>query len=164
MKNYLIITLSLLFSVVMMAIGYARLSGILELNSYASINGKWDIRIISIETDEIIGNAKNITSPTYTNLSANFNVELKNVNDSIKYKVIVKNNGNIDARLNAVYIIPQQNDNDVILFSTENIYDGEVLKVNEEKEFFVKVKYNSKLLEPSLNKSVLISLEYVQND
>lgn len=163
MKNYLAIIISLLFSVIMMAIGYANLSGVLELNSYASIDGKWDIRIISIETDEIIGNARSVTEPTYTNLNANFNVELKNVNDSIKYKVIVKNNGNIDARLNAVYIIPEPSENDVILFSTKNIYDGEILKVNEEKEFFVKVKYNSKLVEPSLNKSVLISLEYVQN-
>ena len=162
MKNYLIVTLSLLFSVTMMVIGYVKLNGVSELDYYANINGNWDVKIISIEEYEIVGSAKSITEPMHTNLNANFNVELKNINDSIKYKVIVKNNGNIDAILNAVYIIPKQNLDDAIVFSTENIYAGEVIKVNEEKEFYVKVKYNSKLIQSSLNKIALISLEYIQ--
>lgn len=164
MKNYFIVIVTLLLSVTMMAIGYARLSGLLDLNGGATIAGKWDVKITGIEEYEKVGNAKSMSAPTFTSLSANFNVELNNVQDSMKYKIIVKNEGNIDAKLNGVHIVPEPNETDVILYSVDNLYNDEILRVNETKEFYVTVKYNATTPQPPQNKTILISLEYVQND
>lgn len=162
--NYIILTVSLILTVTIMAIGYARLSGILELKGNATIKGNWNVSIINIEEDEIIGNAVSISEPTYTNLTAAFDAELKTPGDSIKYKITVQNKGNIEAKLTSFEILPTPNSTDIILYSSENVVLNEVLAPNETKDFYVKVKYNSTTVVSPQSKSILAIIEYVQND
>lgn len=44
--NYIILTFSLILTITIMAIGYARLSGVLQLNGNATIKGNWNVSII----------------------------------------------------------------------------------------------------------------------
>ena len=60
-KNYVILSLSLILAIVIMAIGYARLSGVLAINNSKSIPGEWDIRIISAEENEKYGSFEKLT-------------------------------------------------------------------------------------------------------
>lgn len=162
--NYLLIIISLLTSSTLMIIGYFKLSGVLPVESKGITNPNWNVSIIDISECDKIGEARSIDIPTHTTLTASFNAELKNPSDSIKYKITIKNKGNIDAKLNNFYMIPNSDNNDMILYLVENVYVGEVLKVSEEKEFYVTVKYNNNFVKYEDNKNILIVFEYIQAD
>lgn len=161
--NYLVICITLILIVTIMIVGYAKLTGVLNLSSSAVIKGDWNVCITSIELVDKTGDA-NVTSLSYSILSASFDVELKKPNDSVKYKVTVQNKGNIEAKLNSFNILPTPKSNDVILYSSENVILDEILKPNESKNFYIRVGYNSDKVEPIQSKSALILIEYVQSD
>ncbi|MBO5375625.1 MAG: hypothetical protein J6A52_02100 [Bacilli bacterium] len=163
-KNFIIVCACLLVTIGLMAVGYTRLSGIVTVNSTATIAGKWNVAIVGIEEEKIVGDASSITPPTFTSSNASFNAKLGSRNSSIKYKVTVKNNGNITAKLNAFQFLPQPNENDVILFTSENAIVGEKLKPGEEKYFYITVKYNSSEVVESQNKQISAVYEFVQSD
>lgn len=161
-KNYVILSLSLILAIVIMAIGYARLSGVLAINNSKSIPGEWDIRVIGAYENEKYGSAYS-DSLTYTNLNVSFDAFLTKPGDYIRYKIKVKNYGNIDAKLNSILIVTDSKDNDAIVCSVEDIYEGEVLSSNSEKEFYIMVKYNSNQNIINNFDNIFVSLEYVQN-
>jgi hypothetical protein len=162
--NYLLIIVSLLFASSLMIIGYAKLTGVLALNNKLVKMHNWNVSIINIEEIEKNGSAYSKTLPTNTSLKANFNAVLNNPNDYIKYKVTIKNKGNIDAKLNDIYIIPTINKDDKIIYSVDNILKGDILKQKEETEAIISVKYNDNSTKEENNKSILIIFEYVQNN
>ena len=97
-RNITIISLCCLL--VFMAVGYALLKQVLNINGTASITGGWKIRISDISVHEVIGTATNIEEKlTYTDSEATFGVNLVKPGDKIIYKVTVVNEGSIDAVL-----------------------------------------------------------------
>lgn len=162
-KSFVIICICLLTTITFMAVGYTRLSGVITTNT-ASVAGKWSVAIVGIEEVEIHGDAYSVIPPSFTNSNANFNAKLISSNSSIKYKVTVKNNGNITAKLNTFQFIPHPSPNDVILFISENAIAGEILNPGEEKHFYITVKYNSSNVVESYSKSISAIYEFVQND
>lgn len=161
--NYLLIIISLLTSSTLMIIGYFKLSGVLPVESKGITNPNWNISIIDISEYEKIGGAYSKENPSHTNLSATFSAELKNPSDSIKYKITIKNKGNMDAKLNNFYLIPKPNNNDMILYSVEGLKVGEVLKASEKTEIYLTVTYNNNFTEHENNKNILVIFEYIQN-
>ena len=99
-KKRNIIIGSLCCLLVFMAVGYALLKQVLNINGTASITGGWKIRISDISVHEVIGTATNIEEKlTYTDSEATFGVNLVKPGDKIIYKVTVVNEGSIDAVL-----------------------------------------------------------------
>mgnify|MGYP003294528706 CR=1 FL=1 len=163
-KSFIIICLCLLTTIGLMAVGYTRLSGIVTVNSTATIVGKWNVSIVGIEEVEVVGDAYSVTPPTFTNSNASFNAKLESKNSSIKYRVAVKNNGNIPAKLNTFQFLPAPNQDDIILFTSENAIVGEKLNPGDEKYFYITVKYNSSQTVESQSKSISAVYEFVQSD
>ena len=99
-KKRNIIIGSLCCLLVFMAVGYALLKQVLNINGTASITGGWKIRISDISVHEVVGTATNIEEKlTYTDTEATFGVNLVKPGDKIVYKVTVVNEGSIDAVL-----------------------------------------------------------------
>ena len=163
-KDFYLICTALVITIVLMAVGYTKLSGKVK-TTYDYYNGvNWNVSIINIEEVEIIGNAKSVEKPSFNNYSATFNTILEKPNDSIKYKITIKNNGNIPAKLNHFQFLPKTEKSDVILFTSENTIAGEILNPKEEKDFYIKVKYNSKEYEKAQSKTITAIYEYVQSE
>lgn len=160
-KSSLIIIFSLILSSTMMFIGYANLTGILAVNNNSNKNGKWSVLITDIK--EYKKDGKSYTnSVSNTSLTASFDCVLVEPNDEIVYKIIVSNRGEYNAKLNTITLIPNSKDTDNIYFYLTEIYEGEELKPNENKEFYMHVRYNSKNQLSTQNKSIFVALEYIQ--
>ena len=135
-KNCIIILL--IVSILLLSIGYLKLALAKGLVSENSI--KWNVHIKEIKKINSEGGAYEISLPTYTLYSAIYDVGFVNIGDSITYEVKIKNDGNIDAKLKSVVIVPQNNN---IRKELENIYINEELKAGEEKVFKLKLICNN---------------------
>ena len=159
----------LLAIVLIMAVGYAAFATQLNINGTANITSNWDIHIESITPGEPVGNAKNITtSVAEGKLSAEFKTELVAPGDSITYTVVVKNDGNLDAKLNSIDF--NKGTNSVIQYSYTGIdTTGEtsLLPAGRERTFTITVAYNSAITsqpgQDDLQSTLTMQLNYVQN-
>ncbi len=139
MTNKNIIILTLLTSILIMCVGYATLATDLKINGITSIDGDWKIKITDIEATNICTNC-DAGTPTHDDTTANFNAELKKPGDSITYKITIKNTGTIDAKLNDVNLNIEENDNDVIIYSTTD--PDEYLKAGDSTTYNVTTTYD----------------------
>ena len=140
-RNITIISLCCLL--VFMAVGYAVLSQALNINGTANLTGEWKVYIDSI-TEIAEGNTtsgKSITAEVTgeEKTDAYFEAELIKPGDYVEYKVIVKNEGNIDASLRELVTSSSYEHPDVKFNHT--LEQGTVLKGGDEKEFTVKVEF-----------------------
>ena len=140
-RNITIISLCCLL--VFMAVGYAVLSQALNINGTENLTGEWKVYIDSI-TEITEGNttsgksiAAEVTGEEKTD--AYFEAELIKPGDYVEYKVIVKNEGNIDATLRELVTSSSYEHPDVKFNHT--LEQGTVLKGGEEKAFTVKVDF-----------------------
>ena len=93
-KNNIIIG-SLLAVVLLMAVGYAAFSSVLNISGTGSITSSWNIRITNI-TSSLHGGATNAVEPTYDNengLTASFSTNLVSPGDYAEYTIEVSNLG-----------------------------------------------------------------------
>ena len=100
-KNNIIIGM-LLGIVLLMAVGYAAFSSVLNIQGTGAITTSWNIKITNIETilpseigDSDIHNGYNISEPTYTPTSATFNAGFELPGSMIAYIVEITNYGSI---------------------------------------------------------------------
>lgn len=101
-----IIIFCLIAIICILSIGYATLAHNLTIEgSSVTSNGLWDIKIISIDSVQIEGNASNSFDPKLGSSNGiSFGVNLESPGDSITYTVVIKNQGNIDAVLKDVVV------------------------------------------------------------
>ncbi len=161
-KNYLLIVLAIL-SIFLIG-GYAVFAQPLTFNTTFSNNENiWDIRFTSIDKKVVIGSAGELQAPNYNHTRATFKVLLKSPGDSITYDLTIKNAGTIDAKVDSINITPENKPNDLVWFTTDDIYVGDVLKANEEKHMTVTVRYN-KAIESNIayNKDCMILINFSQ--
>lgn len=145
----------------LMGAGYAILSTKLIISGTAQIAGKWKISLESIEaldnnTSAVSSNAEIINSATAT-----FATDLVKPGDYMEYKVVVYNEGNIDAKLESIIPIVID-ESEYIKFSNDAVL-GEELKAGERTEIIVRVEYpieSEELVEVS--SSYNLTLNYVQ--
>lgn len=164
-KNVLIAFL--IAAVFMMSVGYAALASQLEINGVSKITGNFKVEITSISDGVAVGDATNAVDPKFTNTTADFEVNLVSPGDSMTYEIVVKNTGNLVAKLDSITGVPEYNGTDPIKYTVTGVEKDETLAVNAEKTVTVKVEYVSTVeSQPSgeeLSKSLSMTLNYIQS-
>lgn len=83
------------------SIAYAAFAQILTISGTGTATGSWNVKITNITKTASTG-ATESTAPTFTNTSANFNVNLAYPGASATYQITVTNAGTIPAVLTSV--------------------------------------------------------------
>lgn len=160
-RNYIIVGLCAV--VLLMTIGYAYFSNVLNISSTAEITSNWDVEITKIETIDKVGDADNKEMPTFTRNSADINATFLSPGDSIKYQITVSNLGTIDAVIDSVKL--EMDSQNVIIHEIEGITARENLEAGDSKTFTLTMTFNKDITsEPNL-KNILatLRLNYLQS-
>ena len=158
------IVLGVLISIMLlMVVGYAAFSSMLNITGTSNISSNWNIRITNI-TSSLHG-ATNAIEPTYDNengLTASFSTNLVSPGDYAEYTVTVRNNGDIDATLTNIEI--SDSNNPAIVFETSGLEEGDNLLKQTEDELIVKVSYNESVESQPENvtSNITVTLTYEQ--
>lgn len=83
------------------AVAYATFATTLTINGTGTATGNWDVKILSITATGQVG-ATDQVAPSFTAASATFNVGLAYPGATSSYQVVIKNNGNINAKLSTI--------------------------------------------------------------
>lgn len=161
-KKKKLILLLLIFCCCFVTVGYfALVRGMIIKGRYRINSSKWEIKFKSIESKEIIGNAKNIEEPKLRDYEIIFYSEFDKIGDSITYDVVIKNEGTLDGKLEDITFEPSKND--YIDYNFSGIGLGEVLKSGESVKCKVKLTYvNQSELENDLLGSIKLKLLWKQ--
>lgn len=157
---------ALLFTIVVMAVGYAAFATTLNINGTATIAGEWDVEITNIES-AFTGTASDKTTPTYTATTATFDANLMAPGDTATYTVTVKNKGNIDAKLNSITLTPQADGSDAIIYTVKSQPNAnDVLTAGSSTTVVIEAKYDENIEEVPTVKTKTFAgvLNYVQAD
>ena len=139
--------------IMIMAVGYALLSQQLSINGTANITSTWKIEITNITEKERHGGVTE-KSKSYDSLTANFNVGFTSPGDYIIYEVEVTNSGTLDAVIERVNVVT--NDNPAIIYTTSGIKRGTTIESNTKKYLTVKIEYDSSVTsQPQTNNNAL---------
>lgn len=126
--------------------------------------GSWNIGFINMEVDDIVGGAKELGKPSFTNSKANFYISLSGPGDKIVYDLTIKNSGTIDAKVESIYIIPENKPDDQIIYSVGGINLGDELKAGDSVHATVTAMYNRSAGSASMaRKDMSIIINYVEN-
>ena len=159
-KNNIIIG-SLLAVVLLMAVGYAAFSSVLNISGTGSITSSWNIKITNVEVSNTVGDASDGEGTTFEDLTATINSNLVSPGDSITYDVTVRNDGSLDAVLTNINLT--ESTNPAISFSTSNLEEGAELKTGEEAILKVTITYNNVTSQPeNTSASLNVTLTYEQ--
>lgn len=132
------------------------------INGTAEITGVWDVKITNIETKEISEGCDD-GDPQFTNTTATFNAKLNKPSDKIVYVVTIQNLGTINATLNEViFMSDDENGTDAITYSTTDL--AKVLNAGETTTVEISVEYDPNVAEvPSVKTKTLTGIiEYGQ--
>ena len=159
-KLDLIITV-LAILLLMMGVGYAILSTKLIINGTAKIAGKWKITLESIEPLKNDTTAVSTKAEIINSATATFSTDLVKPGDYMEDKVVVYNEGNIDAKLESIIPVVV-NESEYIEFSNDAKI-GEELKAGERTEIIVRVEFPIESEElVQVSSSYNLTLNYVQ--
>ena len=139
--------------IMIMAVGYALLSQQLSINGTANITSTWKIQITNITEKERHGGVTE-KSKSYDAMTANFDVGFTSPGDYITYDVEVTNSGTLDAVIEKINVVT--NDNPAIIYTTSGIKRGDVIEQNSKKYLTVKIEYASSVTtQPQTNNNAL---------
>ncbi len=147
-KNNIIIG-SLCAVVLLMVVGYAAFSSILNINGTSSISSNWDIEITAIDEKNIVGGATTATKENgdkkiegIGTLTASFETNLVSPGDSIEYDITITNKGSLNAKLDNITL--SEPNNEAIIFTTSGLTEGTTLPANNGTAVLtVKVEYSN---------------------
>lgn len=100
MKNKLLVAAVLLVGVA--SVAYAALAQTLTINGTGTLNGTWDVQIISITRTDTGGGANEISTPSFSATTATFDVGFTTPGNYATYDVVMKNLGSIPAKVSSV--------------------------------------------------------------
>jgi len=148
----------------LMAIGYAAFSSILNIKGTTNISSNWDIRITNVESKNIVGSASNAEDPEWDNLTATFKTNLEVPGDSIEYDVTVENKGTLNAKLDKINMT--SSNNPAIKFTATGLKEGDKLNAGSSAILTVKVEYLTgvEVDDKNLSASLTVTLDYVQSN
>ena len=139
--------------IMIMAVGYALLSQQLSITGSASITSSWQVEITNITEKERHGGVTE-KSKSYDAMTANFNVGFTSPGDYITYEVEVSNLGTLDAVIERVNVVTD--DNPAIIYTTSGIKRGDVIEHNSKKYLTVRIEYDSSVTsQPQTNNNAL---------
>jgi hypothetical protein len=84
------------------SVAYASFATTLTINGTGTATGNWDVRIISITPTAQTGATDHVSTPSFTATTATFNVDLAYPGATSSYNVVIKNQGNITAKLSTM--------------------------------------------------------------
>lgn len=162
-KNWIIIFLCIIL--IFMVTGFSSfaqfVAGQKDLE-VAKTTANWDIGFESARV--ILSKGGKISNLTYNNSISHFDTQINSIDGMFEIEFIVKNRGNLDAKVNDIYIMPKYTENDIIVKTFDGIYIGDIIKAGETQKLIMTVKYNKNAKNTNLNdlkKSQLI-IDYVQ--
>lgn len=127
-------------------------------------DGSWNIGFTNMEISDIVGGAKELGKPSFTNNKANFYISLSGPGDKIVYDLTIKNNGTMDAKIESIYIIPENKPDDQIIYSVGGINLGDELKAGDSVQATVTAMYNrSSASSDVARKDMSVIINYSQN-
>ena len=162
-KKQRIIIGTLCAIVIGLAVGYAVLSQTLNIQGTGGITTDWRIEITNVQTKKTVGNAKNVTDPSFDKLTANMSASFEKPGDSISYDITVSNLGNIDAVLDSIKM--NMEEQEYIDFKIEGITAREELIVDQDITFQLIMKLSENIPDIPSNQSFDFSmnLNYLQS-
>ena len=162
-KNRKIIIGSLLILLLMISVGYAAFQTSLTIRGTSRITSNWDVRITNVTTGVATGDAENVSTPTWTDLTAYMEANLYDKGSAMDYDVTISNRGTFDAKLDNIITTPSSNEAVIITFS--GYTKGETLAKGQDKVIHVKIQYN-----PNYNGTAevsgtsIVEFQYVQDE
>ncbi len=141
-----------------MVVGFAAFSTTLNINGTGNITSTWSVEITSI-TSNIVGNAYNISEPTYSKTSATFNAGLVKPGDKIEYSITIKNSGSLDAIINEIKATTKGSK--AIIYRLEDIKNQEKLSAGANKTFKIIVEFDSNVTSMPTNTTKEIMMDIV---
>jgi len=146
----------------LMTVGYAAFSSILNIKGTTNISSNWDIRITNVESKNVVGSASNAQDPDWDNLTATFKTNLEVPGDSIEYDVTVENKGTLNAKLDKINMT--SSNNPAIKFTATGLTEGDKLNAGSKAILTVKVEYLTgvEVDNKNLSANLTVTLDYVQ--
>ena len=144
-KNRTNLMLFLLFTcfTLCLSVGYAALNRELKISGEASFRVDADIRITSVSLYETENVGLENYNSNYSKNTIKLGVDLKQVNSTVSYKVVVVNKGNVAMWINS--ISQEINNNDNMEYVIDGIGIKELIEPATTKEFIVKIKYKNSI-------------------
>jgi len=148
----------------LMVVGYAAFSSILNIKGTTNISSNWDIRITNVESKNVVGSASNAEDPEWDNLTATFKTNLEVPGDSIEYDVTVENKGTLNAKLDKITLSDTKNP--AIKFTATGLTEGDKLNAGSSAVLTVKVEYLTgvEVDNKNLSANLTVTLDYVQSN
>ena len=127
-------------------------------------DGNWNIGFINMEISDVVGGARELGKPSFTNTKANFYISLSGPGDKIVYDLTIKNSGTINAKVESIYIIPENKPDDQIIYSVGGISLGDELKAGESVHATVTAMYNRNATSSDVaRKDMSVIINYAQS-
>lgn len=166
--KYIVIT-SLLICIFVMTTAFSIFSNSIVLRGNASLDShpdlNWDISIVKVES-EAFGTAVS-KGISYERLTASFEAVVLSDGDAVEYAVTVKNNGNLDAKVDAIIsnIESIETGSGAITYELSGISKGDILKIGDSQTFTIKVIYDADFQTNPLltSRKYILTISYVQN-
>ncbi|MBQ7136830.1 MAG: hypothetical protein IJO43_02485 [Bacilli bacterium] len=162
-KKKNIIILSMVMSVLVMAVVFAALQTRLSINGVSTITSTWKVEITSI-TSEAFGDAYLLESPVYSSTNATINTGLKKPGDKMVYSITVANSGTVNAIIEDVSI--DTSGSAYIIYDVEGIESQTRLEAGKTVTFSISVEFDSNATSiPSENsKEINMNIITIQDD
>lgn len=100
MKNKVIV--AAILAVGLASAAYAAFSQILTISGTSTATGNWDVEIISITKTSGTGETDHNNTPSFSGTTATFDVDLAYPAATATYDVVMKNLGNINAKVSSI--------------------------------------------------------------
>ena len=164
-KKKMILIIALCFSLILMGTGYSFLSSKLNISGTNNMAGVWDIQIKSITPTATNGlGASNYVNINTDRLSASLSASLYEHGDYVEYTVIVRNNGNIPAKL-STFTIEDYNANQYVQV-TNTFVEGNKLLANNENTYTIRFEFvnpNDEEIGTELSNYYSFNLNFIQD-
>lgn len=136
-KNLLLI--ALVFCCCMLSVGYLSLINTIVVEGNLKLEpAVWDINFKSMRTLNTVGKAENYKKPMISPKVIDFYAKFSELGDSITYEIHIKNEGNLDAKLENITFYPIYMD--TFEYNCE-LKKGTVLKAGRSLSTKLNIKY-----------------------
>ena len=155
-----ILTISLCLVVFVMSLGYAALSQHMDIDGIAQIDRNWIVKIVSITSSVTNGGVD--TSHTFVGTTATLHASLPTTNATVKYEIVLENQGNITAKLSTIE--KTEDTNYSITYEIEGVLeDTTILKPGETNKVIVTIKAQDGVTNLSnTTKDLMLGFDYVE--
>ena len=155
-----ILTVSLCLVVFVMSLGYAALSQHMDIDGIAQIDRNWIVKIVSITSSVTNGGVD--TSHSFVGTTATLHASLPTTNATVKYEIVLENQGNITAKLSTIE--KTEDTNYSITYEIEGVLeDTTILKPGETNKVIVTIKAQDGVTNLSnTTKDLMLGFDYVE--